>query len=248
LADTWWDEKGLLYLLKAMVNPWRLPFFEKVLRDHFGADLSRCALLDIGCGGGVLTEEYSKLGCHVTGIDTSEISIQAAKLHSMSGGLEIEYQIGSALDLNFRDNSYDIVSCCDVLEHIPEWEMVIIEISRVLKPNGLFLFDTINRTLLSWFLFIFGLQEWSFTSLFPDGTHKWHMFIKPDEILSVCEQNGISLRKFIGGSLNETPSSILKEVREYKKGVINVAELGKKLVLENTEDLRLNYMGFALKH
>lgn len=248
LADSWWDENGILYLLKAMVNPWRVPFFEQVLIDHYGTDLSKYNLLDVGCGGGVLTEEFSRMGCQVTGMDTSERSIQVAMAHAETEGLEIKYQVGSALELNFPDNSFYIVSCCDVLEHIPDWEKTITEISRVLKPNGLFLFDTINRTLLSWFLFIFGLQELPITSLFPRKTHDWRMFITPDELRNECEMNGIQLEEVVGGALDKNPLIAFQEVRRYKAGAINSAELGGKLVLRKTKNLMLNYIGYGIKY
>jgi len=223
-----------------------LPFFGNVLRDSFESDLSNYTLLDIGCGGGVLTEEFARFGCQVTGIDRSEKSIQVARVHSQNEGLDIDYQIGSALKLNFPDNSFEIVSCCDVLEHIQGWEVVITEIGRVLKPGGVFLFDTINRTPLSWLFIIFGLQEWSFTRLFPDGTHVWRMFITPGEINAECEKTGIRLANLSGGTLEGNPLSIIREVRKYKRGEIDVAQLGERLVLENENDLRLNYMGFGI--
>ena len=91
LAQTWWDENEFLHLLKVMVNPWRVPYFKKALRKHYGQDLSRVRLLDIGCGGGVLTEEFAALGCQVTGIDISPKSIAVAQAHASISGLDIDY-------------------------------------------------------------------------------------------------------------------------------------------------------------
>ncbi len=146
LANSWWDENGPLHLLKVMVNPWRAPYFADVMRERFGADLSRIRLLDIGCGGGVLAEEFARLGCQVTGIDISVESIAVARAHARTEDLSIDYQTGSASQLPFDGSSFEVVSCCDALEHIPEWEQVVVEVGRVLEPGGLFLFDTINRT------------------------------------------------------------------------------------------------------
>jgi 2-polyprenyl-6-hydroxyphenyl methylase/3-demethylubiquinone-9 3-methyltransferase len=247
LADTWWDRNGILYLLKAMVNPWRVPYFEQVIKAHYGAELSANRLLDVGCGGGVLTEEFARIGLRVTGIDTSARSIQAAGEHAESEGLEIDYLPGSALALNFPDNSFDVVSCCDVLEHIPDWEKVVAEIRRVLKPGGLFVFDTINRTPLSWLQLIIGLQVFPLTRLFPPDTHNWRMFIRPDELRDECKRNGLQVEEVLGGKLTGNSLIALRELRRYKRGAISAAELGKKLALRETENLSANYMGVAHK-
>ena len=100
-ANSWWDENGTLHLLKVMVNPWRVPYFADTMTEHFGADLSQVLLLDIGCGGGVLAEEYAKLGCQVTGIDISDASLEVARAHARTEGLSIDYQNGSATQLPF---------------------------------------------------------------------------------------------------------------------------------------------------
>ena len=135
LAQTWWDENEFLHLLKVMVNPWRVPYFKRVLMKHFGQGLDRVRLLDIGCGGGVLTEELASLGCQVSGIDTSRQSIAVAQAHAARSGLSIDYRVGSGTSLPFDHSSFDAVSCCDVLEHIRDWKQVIAEAARVLVPG-----------------------------------------------------------------------------------------------------------------
>jgi len=247
LAGSWWDENGRLHLLKVMVNPWRVPYFTEVLKEHFGTDLSHVHLLDIGCGGGVLAEEFAKLGCQVTGIDISAESTAVARAHARSEGLSIEYQTGSAAQLPFDGSRFEVVSCCDVLEHIPEWKEVIAEVDRVLKPEGLFLFDTINRTPQSKVSFIFGLQDFSYTKLFPKDTHLWEMFITPEELTDALEQHGMKVRGLGGGTIPRNPLSTLLEVRRHKRGEITVAELGRRLELKLDPDLSLNYLGYALK-
>lgn len=247
LAGSWWDEDGRLHLLKAMVNPWRVPYFADALRERFGADLSGVRVLDVGCGGGVLTEEFARLGCQVTGIDTAEESLEVARAHARAEGLSIDYRPGSATELPFDGSSYEVVSCCDVLEHIPAWERVIAEVERVLNPGGLFLFDTINRTLKSRSTIIFGLQEWSFTRLFPRDTHVWEMFITPAELTAALEKRGLQVRDFSGGVITQNPIATLREVRRHKRGEINVAELGRRLELAHRPDLSQNYLGYAQK-
>ncbi len=248
LADSWWDENGPLHLLKVMVNPWRVPYFADALTKRFGTDLSHIRLLDIGCGGGVLAEEFARLGCKVTGIDIATESIAVARAHAQTQGLLIDYQTGSATQLPFDGSSFEVVSCCDVLEHISEWEQVIVEVGRVLKAGGLFLFDTINRTPKSKSTFIFGLQEWSFTKLFPRDTHVWEMFITPEELTNVLEKHGMRVQGFSGGVIARNPLSTLQEVRRHKRGEINVAELGRRLELKHDSDLSLNYLGYARKN
>lgn len=246
LAHTWWDENEFLHLLKAMVNSWRVPYFKKALTDCYGQDLSEVRLMDIGCGGGVLAEEFARLGCQVTGIDISPKSIAVAQTHAAMSGLLINYQIGSGTDLSF-DDDFEVVSCCDVLEHISQWEQVIVEAGRVLKPGGLFFFDTINRTKKSREVFINGLQESFFTKLMPVDTHIWEMFITPEELTESLRQQGLIVGDLCGGKIPKNPLATLWDVRQHKRGRITVAELGRRLELKLDPDLSLNYLGHARK-
>jgi 2-polyprenyl-6-hydroxyphenyl methylase/3-demethylubiquinone-9 3-methyltransferase len=247
LAQTWWDENEVLYLLKVMVNPWRVPYFKDVLTKQYGQDLNPVRLLDIGCGGGVLTEELASLGCQVTGIDISARSIEIARAHAAQSGLSIDYRVGSGTNLPFEDQHFEAVSCCDTLEHIREWKQVIAEASRVLKPGGLFLFDTINRTLKSQVTFIYGLQVSPLTRLMPADTHVWEMFITPDEITSVVQEHGMAVQDRKGGKIAGNPLATLWAVLQQKRGKITFAELGRRLELKLDDDLSLNYLGYARK-
>jgi 2-polyprenyl-6-hydroxyphenyl methylase/3-demethylubiquinone-9 3-methyltransferase len=247
LANTWWDENEFLYLLKVMVNPWRVPYFKKALIEHYGQRLSVVCLLDIGCGGGVLSEEFASLGYQVSGIDISPRSIAVARAHAARSGLSIDYQIGSGTSLPFKDGSFEAVSCCDVLEHIPGWQQVIMEAGRVLLPGGLFMFDTINRTPKSKAVFIQGLQESSFTKLMPVDTHLWEMFITPDELTAALKQQGLIVENMQGGKIPKNPLATLWDVRQHKRGRITFAELGHRLELKLDPDLSLNYLGCARK-
>jgi len=246
-AQTWWDEREFLHLLKVMVNPWRVPYFKNALSKYYSQDLSQVRLLDIGCGGGVLTEEFASLGCQVTGIDISLRSIAAAQTHAAKSALEIDYRVGSGTSLPFEENRFDVVSCCDVLEHIRDWKDVIAEAARVLVPGGLFLFDTINRTRQSRVMFIFGLQEFSFTSLMPADTHVWEMFITPKEIQGVLEAQRMIVEDMMGGKIPKNPLATLWDVRQQKMGSITFAALGRRLQLKLDNDLSLNYLGYARK-
>ena len=247
LAQTWWDENEFLHLLKVMVNPWRVPYFKNALVKHYGQELRQIRLLDIGCGGGVLTEEFASLGCQVTGVDISPRSIEIARAHALQSGLSIDYRVGSGTNLPFEENSFDAVSCCDTLEHIRDWKQVIAEVGRVLVPGGLFLFDTINRTLKSQVTFIYGLQVSPLTRLMPADTHVWEMFITPDELTSAVRGHGMTLEDMKGGKIARNPLATLWNVRQQKQGKISFAELGRRLELKLDEDLSLNYLGYARK-
>ena len=248
LAQTWWDEREFLHLLKVMVNPWRVPYFKDALTRSHGQNLRQVRLLDIGCGGGVLTEEFASLGCRVTGIDVSPRSIAVAQAHAARSGLSIDYKVGSGTSLPFAENKFDAVSCCDVLEHIRDWKQVIAEAARVLTPGGLFLFDTINRTPKSRVTFIFGLQELSLTSLMPPDTHIWEMFITPAEIENALQMHGMAVENMMGGKIPRNPLATLWDVRQQKMGKITFSELGYRLQLKLDKDLSLNYLGYARKN
>lgn len=246
-ANAWWDENEFLHLLKVMVNPWRVPYFRDALFRHFGQNLTGVRLLDIGSGGGVLAEEFASLGCQVTGIDTSARSIAAAQAHAAQGGLSIDYRVGSGTDLPFENRSFEAVSCCDVLEHIQGWRQVIAEAGRVLVPGGLFFFDTINRTLKSRVVMIFGLQELPLTRLMPADTHVWKMFITPDEMEEAVHEQGMRIEDLKGGAIASNPIMTLWHVLQQKQGRITFAELGRRLELKLDDDLSMNYLGYAHK-
>ena len=246
-AQTWWDENEFLYLLKVMVNPWRVPYFKDVLISKYGQDLSHVRLLDIGSGGGVLSEEFAQAGCQVTGIDISSKSIEIAQAHAVRSGLSIDYRVGSGTDLPFDGSRFEAVTCCDVLEHIGDWKRVIAEAARVLVPGGLFLFDTINRTFKSRLMFIFGLQQFPLTRLMPADTHVWDMFIRPDELKSALRENGLHVEDLQGAQIAKHPLAALLDIQQRKLGRINFNELGRRLELKLDQDLSLNYLGYARK-
>jgi len=246
LADGWWDENGFLYFLKAVANPWRVPYFQRVLQE-LQVDAREKRALDVGCGGGLLAEEFAVMGFAVTGIDPSEKSLAAARAHSAMSGLEIDYRHGYGDKLPFESQSFDVVYCCDVLEHIQNWDTVIGEISRVLREGGVFLYDTINRTMLSKILLIKVLQEWRLTSLAPPNLHSWDMFINPAELRASLERHGLRNQDVRGLKLTLNPVGVLMAARRYKTGRISADELGRRLGLKEGTNLGASYMGYALR-
>lgn len=246
LADTWWDENGFLNLLKTTVNPWRLPYFERVSR-HLGLDPAMSRALDVGCGGGLLAEELAAMGFAVTGIDPSVQSIETARAHAAHGGLSIDYRVGTGTDLEFEDASFDAAFCCDVLEHVSDWDAVIGEMARVLRSGGVLFYDTINRTFASKLRSIFIAQEWKWTRFAPPDTHVWEMFITPAELTASLERHGLKPGGIAGTAEKGNPIEALRLIRRYSTGKITAAEFGRAVGMTEGPVLSGSYMGHAIK-
>ena len=246
MADSWWDESGLLHVLRAL-NPARFGYMRRVLVDDLRIDLRGKRTLDVGCGGGLLAEELARMGCEVTGIDPSEKSLAVARDHARAVGLSIEYRQGTGERLPFADGAFEIVYCCDVLEHVEDLEKVIAEISRVLKPGAVFLFDTINRTLESWLVVIKLFQEWKSTSLMPPGLHDWKMFIKPEDLTAAMARHGLENRDLTGLKSAINPIHAFRILRARKRGEIGHLEAVRQLDIRESRDKRVSYIGYALK-
>jgi len=185
LADTWWDPGGKLHELTDF-NPLRMSFYREYTGNFRGL-----SVLDVGCGGGLLSEALAQAGGNVTGIDQSNGSLAAAREHAAVSGLTIEYIHGDATRLPFGNASYDIAIASQVLEHIPHWQQAAREIARVLKPGGTVLFDHPNRT-LSARLALITLAE-KVLRLIPPGTHDSRMFIRPAEIQATMKDAGLTI-------------------------------------------------------
>ena len=183
-AANWWCQKDGFYLLSKM-NPGRFSYFCRYI-----ADWKDLAVLDVGCGGGFTCEFMAKLHANVSGVDSSESSIAQAQAHAEAQNLKINYQCGSALHLPYPDNSFDVVTCVDVLEHIPDWGRAVAQIHRVLKPGGHFFFDTINRNALSALVLIYIFEY--VLRLIPRGTHDARLFIKPAELRAKLALTGFA--------------------------------------------------------
>lgn len=246
LADSWWDESGVLHALRGL-NPARFGYMRRVLTEELRIDLRGKETLDVGCGGGLLAEEFARLGCAVTGIDPSEKSLESARDHARQEGLVIEYRQGVGEALPFPDSAFEIVYCCDTLEHVEDLGKVIGEISRVLKPGGIFLYDTINRTLASWLVMIKLFQEWASTSLMPPDLHDWKMFIKPAELLSKLAGNGLENRDLTGLKSSVNPIYAIRILRARKRGEISYLEAMRRLDLRESGDTGVLYAGYARK-
>jgi 2-polyprenyl-6-hydroxyphenyl methylase/3-demethylubiquinone-9 3-methyltransferase len=246
-GDIWWDENQCLHLLKSSVNPVRVGYFRTLLDQVLKFDYRGMAALDVGCGGGVLAEEFAAMSFHVTGIDPSEQSLNTARQHAQSMGLSIRYQQGTGESIPFADNTYPVVYCCDVLEHVRDLPKVIGEIYRVMKPGGVFFFDTLNRTFVSKLVAIKIWQEWKSTALMPPRLHEWRMFIRPEELRRLLVQAGFEFKEFRGTSPDVSIPKMISLLRKRAKGEIGYKELGQKFKLVESPDLKILYMGYAVK-
>lgn len=194
MADEWWDPKGKFRPLHAL-NPVRLAFIRDQLCAHFGRDprsvrpFDGLKIADIGCGGGLLCEPMARLGAEVTGLDPAEDSINAARAHATTQGLDIDYRAERAEELAERGAMFDGVFALEVLEHVPDVPAFVRLAASLVKPDGLLLLSTINRTLKSYALAIVG-AEYVFRWL-PAGTHRWDRFVTPEELTSACAAAGL---------------------------------------------------------
>jgi 2-polyprenyl-6-hydroxyphenyl methylase/3-demethylubiquinone-9 3-methyltransferase len=246
-GDIWWSEDQPLSMLRTMLNPVRLGFFRDELIKTMRMGLTERRVLDVGCGGGLLAEEVAHLGLLVTGVDPSQRSLVTARKHAAQSDLRINYVAGAGELLPFANVSHDIVICCDVLEHVDTPSRVIGEIARVLKPKGIFFYDTINRTLISKVAVITLFQNWRLTSCAPANLHEWNKFIKPIELREMMAQHGLQNRVLCGMRPAANPIDLIRHMRKRKRGEISYGELGRRMKMRVTGDLSISYMGWAVK-
>ncbi|WP_150466768.1 bifunctional 2-polyprenyl-6-hydroxyphenol methylase/3-demethylubiquinol 3-O-methyltransferase UbiG [Francisella sp. SYW-9] len=194
LAKTWWDTNGELKTLH-QVNPLRLEFVRKF------ANLNNKSIIDIGCGGGILTESLVTKDNNVYGLDASLEAINVAKEHSKANSLNINY-INSTIE-DFSDNNtveFDIVTCMEMLEHVPDPESIIASIAKIIKKDGIFFASTLNRNLKSYLLSIVAAEH--ILKMVPQGTHQYSKFIKPYELIKVAEKYGFEALEITGVHYN----------------------------------------------
>ncbi len=194
LAARWWDPESEFKPLHE-INPLRL----KWINDRVGLKDKR--VLDIGCGGGILAESMAALGAEVTGIDLGDAPLAVAKLHQKESGVKVDYRRVSAEELaREQPGAYDVVTCLEMLEHVPEPTSTVAACARLVKPGGQVFFSTINRNPKSFLFAIVGAEY--VLKLLPRGTHEYLKFIKPSELERMCRHAGLTLREFTGMHYN----------------------------------------------
>ncbi len=196
MAAEWWDPNGRLRPLHDL-NPTRLDYLKREISARFGRDpkdsraLEGLAILDIGCGGGLLTEPLARLGASMVGADAGAANIAAAKAHAEAQGLVIDFRATTAEALASQGASFDVVIAMEIVEHVADLPMFLREIARMVRPGGLLFLATMNRTLKSFALAIVGAEyvlRW-----LPVGTHTWSKFVTPKELERVTEAAGLEV-------------------------------------------------------
>ncbi len=191
IASRWWDTESEFKPLHE-INPLRLSYINK----H--APLEGMRVLDVGCGGGILSETMAGCGATVTGIDLSEAALEIATLHAMEADVSnVNYECCSAENYAARhQGTFDIVTCMEMLEHVPNPEGVVQSCRELLKPGGAAFFSTLNRNNKSWLMAIVGAEY--ILNLLPRGTHDWNRFIKPSELSSWCRNAELQIQDITG--------------------------------------------------
>jgi 2-polyprenyl-6-hydroxyphenyl methylase/3-demethylubiquinone-9 3-methyltransferase len=194
VASEWWDHRGKMGMLHKL-NPIRLTYIRDHVAAKFGRDTKRLGcleglrMLDIGCGGGILSEPLARLGAQVVAADPSEENIAAASQHATAGGLTIDYRCSTAEDLADAGERFDVVLAMEVVEHVADRALFMRRSAEMVRDGGLMIAGTINRTLKSFALAIVGaeyIMRW-----LPIGSHHWDKLVTPDELASGMERNGL---------------------------------------------------------
>ncbi len=226
MADEWWDPEGKFKPLHKF-NPTRIKYIKENIINNFklknkSKPLSGISILDIGCGGGLLSEPMSRMGANVMGIDASDKNIKIAKLHSKKNKLKINYLCSSPEKLKIK-KKFDVILNMEIVEHVEDVDFFLKACSKLLKKNGIMFVATINKTLKSYIFAIVGAEyvlRW-----LPIGTHSWEKFVKPEDLKKILVNYDLSLNKLDGMNFN-----IIKD--EW-----NI-----------TKDLSVNYIGKFIKN
>ena len=203
IAEEWWNPAGKFKPLHNF-NPIRIKYIrDNIIKDFSIRSVDRpfknLNILDIGCGGGLLSEPMCRLGASVVGIDASKENIGVATLHAKKNNLKIDYRVASPEKLKTKIR-FDVILNMEIVEHVEDIDFFIKESSKLLKKNGIMFIATLNKTLKSYVFAIIGAEyilKW-----LPIGTHEWEKFIKPDDLIKISKRNNLSLKKLDGMKFN----------------------------------------------
>ncbi len=198
IASEWWNEDGKFKLLH-MMNPVRGSYIIEKIKEFKKCDLNEISLLDVGCGGGILSESMARIGINVVGIDMCEENIKAAQSYTKKVGSNIEY-IHTSIEELSNSKKYDVVLLMEVVEHVNNLEFFMKKAVELLKPEGLIFISTINRNIKSFCFAIIGAEY--ILNWLPKGTHNWNKFLKPSEIANHLRENNVTLQSMTGMTYN----------------------------------------------
>jgi 2-polyprenyl-6-hydroxyphenyl methylase/3-demethylubiquinone-9 3-methyltransferase len=195
LASRWWDPNSEFKPLHA-INPLRLEWIKGLV-----GGLHDKTVLDVGCGGGILAEGMARAGAKVTGIDLADKSLRVAKLHGLESGVPVTYRSISAEDMALEQpQTFDVVTCMEMLEHVPDPGSIVRACSTLVKPGGWVFFSTLNRNPKSFLFAIVGAEY--ILRLLPRGTHSWRSFVRPSELATSARTCGLTTQELMGMSYN----------------------------------------------
>jgi len=203
MAEEWWNPTGKFKPLHKF-NPIRIKYIKENIISTFrlkdnGKPLNKIQILDIGCGGGLLSEPMSRLGADVTGIDASIKNISVAELHAKKNNIKIKYICSTPEKLNM-EKKFDVILNMEIIEHVEDIDLFLKSSAKLLKKNGIMFVATLNKTLKSYIFAILGAEyilRW-----LPIGTHEWDKFVKPNELIELLKKNGLKLNKLDGMNFN----------------------------------------------
>lgn len=227
IADEWWDPSGKFKPLHKF-NPTRLTYLRGKLGAHFGRNeadpkpFAGLRFLDIGCGGGLLSEPMARLGAEVVGADAAEKNVKVAALHAQQSGLAIDYRHTSAEALATAGERFDVVLNMEVVEHVADLNLFMAACASMVKPGGVMVTATLNRTMKAFALAIVGAEY--VLGWLPRGTHKYQKFVRPSELAAALRQTGMEITDYAGVSYNPLSD-------EWRLG----------------RDVDVNYMAFAVR-
>ncbi|MBO6676127.1 MAG: bifunctional 2-polyprenyl-6-hydroxyphenol methylase/3-demethylubiquinol 3-O-methyltransferase UbiG [Rhizobiales bacterium] len=205
LAAEWWDPKGKFGVLHKF-NPVRLAYIREKLCAHFGLDeklahpFQGLRILDIGCGGGLICEPMARLGATIVGVDASEKNINTASVHAQEQGLTIDYRATTAEALLAEGETFDVVLNMEVVEHVADVDSFVADCAAMVKPGGLMVIATINRTAKAFFMAIIGAER--LLRWLPVGTHQYEKLVKPEELASALAPTGMAIIDKAGVTFN----------------------------------------------
>lgn len=226
MAEAWWDPTGKFKPLHRF-NPVRLAFMRRHFAAHFGRDESLLrpfeglTLLDVGSGGGLLSEPLARMGFSVTGIDAGDKNVHIARAHAEQSGVAVTYRNTTPENLG-ADEMFDVVLSMEVVEHVPDVSVFLGHVAARLKPGGAFMGATLNRTAKAWALAVVGAEY--VLGWLPKGTHDWQKFVRPSEFAAMLRDHGVQVEKMAGMAYNPLADS-----------------------WRETENLDVNYMLFGVK-
>jgi len=203
IAEEWWDPHGKFKPLHKL-NPIRIRYIKENIVKNFNLNLEykplkKIDILDIGCGGGLLSEPMSRLGANIIGIDASKKNIEVAKFHAYKQKLKINYICASPETLKTK-KKFDVILNMEIVEHVEDIDFFIKKSSNLLKKNGLMFIATLNKTLKSYFFAIVGAEY--ILNWLPIGTHDWDKFVKPEDIIKICKKNNLIIERIDGIKFN----------------------------------------------